>query len=269
MTLPLKHVQVHRPGPGVAEVWLNRPEVRNAFNDEVIAELTQLFAALALEPTLRVVVLAGHGPAFCAGADLHWMRRMAQYAYQDNVNDATALAQMLHVMDELPVPMVARVQGDVYAGGMGLVAVCDVVVAVPSAQFCLSEARLGLCPATISPYVVRAMGVQAARRYMVTAERFDANQAHAMGLVHELCQPQDLDTRVAELVQTMLANGPAAMRACKDLVRVVANQPMTEALRQETVRRIADIRVSDEGQEGIQAFLNKRQPNWRTPSEAA
>jgi len=269
MTQPLKHLQLHRPRPEVAQVWLNRPEVRNAFNDDMIAELTHVFGALTQESALRVVVLAGHGAAFCAGADLNWMRRMAQYSYQDNLTDATALAHMLQVMDTLPVPMVARVHGDVYAGGMGLVAVCDMVVAAQSVQFCLSEAKLGLCPATISPYVIRAMGVSAARRYMVSAERFGAQQAHAMGLVHELCQAPQLDEAVDSLVRTLLANGPQAMRQCKDLVRAVAGQPIGEGLRADTVRRIAEIRASDEGQEGVQAFLQKRRPNWLLPGDAA
>jgi methylglutaconyl-CoA hydratase len=247
----------------VAEVWLNRPDVRNAFNDEVIAELTAAFAQLALDAQVRVVVLSGRGKAFCAGADLNWMRAMADYSWEQNREDAQRLADMLWTLDQCPVPVVGRVQGDCYAGGMGLAAICDVLVASRNVTFCLSEARLGLLPATISPYVVRAMGPQAARRYFVTAERFSAAQAHAMGLVHELCEPEALDAKVAEIVATLVANGPAAVKACKQLVRDIAGQELTEALRAETARRIADIRASSQGKEGVQSFLGKRSPNWQ------
>jgi len=255
-------IELTRPSAHVARVWLNRPEVRNAFNDEVIAALTRTFASLAQDQDLRVVVLGAHGKAFCAGADLNWMKAMAGYSWEENRADAQRLADMLWTLEQCPVPIVGRIQGDCYAGGMGLAAVCDVLVAVEGATFCLSEARLGLLPATISPYVIRAMGAQAARRYMVTAERFGAAQAHALGLVHELATPDTLDARVDELVATLVANGPAAVRACKALVRDVAGQPLTAELRSDTARRIADIRASDEGREGLASFLNKRSPNW-------
>ncbi len=256
-------LQLIRPSAHVAEVWLNRPDVRNAFNDEVIAELTQTFQQLAAQPELRVVLLSGRGKAFCAGADLNWMRAMADYSWEQNRADAQRLADMLWTLDQCPVPVVGRVQGDCYAGGMGLASICDVLVASSNVTFCLSEARLGLLPATISPYVIRAMGVQAARRYFTTAERLSAAQAHGMGLVHELCEPEALDAKVAEIVATLVANGPAAVKACKQLVRDVAGQDITEALRAETARRIADIRASDEGKEGLQSFLGKRSPNWQ------
>jgi methylglutaconyl-CoA hydratase len=256
-------LQLVRPSAHVAEVWLNRPDVRNAFNDEVIAELTQTFEQLAAQPELRVVLLSGRGKAFCAGADLNWMRAMADYSWEQNRADAQRLADMLWTLDQCPVPVVGRVQGDCYAGGMGLASICDVLVASSKVTFCLSEARLGLLPATISPYVIRAMGAQAARRYFTTAERLSAAQAHAMGLVHELCEPEALDAKVAEIVATLVANGPAAVKACKRLVRDVAGQDITEALRAETARRIADIRASDEGKEGLQSFLGKRSPNWQ------
>jgi methylglutaconyl-CoA hydratase len=256
-------LQLIRPSAHVAEVWLNRPDVRNAFNDEVIAELTQTFQQLAAQPELRVVLLSGRGKAFCAGADLNWMRAMADYSWEQNRADAQRLADMLWTLDQCPVPVVGRVQGDCYAGGMGLASICDVLVASSNVTFCLSEARLGLLPATISPYVIRAMGAQAARRYFTTAERLSAAQAHAMGLVHELCEPEALDAKVAEIVATLVANGPAAVKACKQLVRDVAGQDITEALRAETARRIADIRASDEGKEGLQSFLGKRSPNWQ------
>ena len=255
-------LDVSRPTPHVARVWLNRPEVRNAFNDDVIAALTATFEALARDQDLRVVVLGAHGKAFCAGADLNWMKAMAGYDWAQNRADAQKLADMLWTLDQCPVPVVGRIQGDCYAGGMGLAAVCDVLVAADHATFCLSEARLGLLPATISPYVARALGVQASRRYMVTAERFSAAQAHAMGMVHELATADTLDARVDDIVATLVNNGPAAVRACKALVRDVADQPITAELRSETARRIADVRASDEGREGLASFLNKRAPNW-------
>lgn len=255
-------LDIRRPSPQVAEVWLNRPDVRNAFNDQVIAELTAVFRDLSADPQLRVVLLAAHGKAFCAGADLNWMRAMAGYSWDQNRADAQKLADMLWTLDQCPVPIVARIQGDCYAGGMGLACVSDVLVASDNVTFCLSEARLGLLPATISPYVIRAMGPQQSRRYMVTAERFSATQAHAMGMVHELVGPDALDAKVAEIVNTLVANGPAAVRACKKLVQDVAGREIDAALRDETARRIADIRASDEGREGIASFLNKRAPNW-------
>ena len=255
-------LDIRRPSPHVAEVWLNRPEVRNAFNDGVIAALTEAFTRLNQDTELRVVVLAGHGKAFCAGADLNWMRAMADYSWDENRADAGKLAQMLWTLDQCPVPVIGRVHGDCYAGGMGLASVCDVLVASDNVTFCLSEARLGLLPATIAPYVVRAMGEQAARRWFTTAERFSAAQGQAMGFVHALCAPDEIDARVAALVATLVANGPAAVRACKQLVRDVAGRPIDAALRDETARRIADIRASTEGREGVQSFLGKRAPNW-------
>ncbi|WP_291012393.1 enoyl-CoA hydratase/isomerase family protein [Hydrogenophaga sp.] len=255
-------LDISRPTPQVARVWLNRPEVRNAFNDEVIAALTTSFAELAQDEQLRVIVLGAHGRAFCAGADLNWMKAMAGYSWEENRADAQKLADMLWTLDQCPVPIVGRIQGDCYAGGMGLAAVCDVLVAVAGATFCLSEARLGLLPATISPYVVRALGQPASRRYMVTAERFSAERAHALGMVHELATVETLDEKVDDFVRTLVANGPQAARACKRLVQDVSGVPITKALRAETARRIADIRASDEGREGVSSFLNKRPPSW-------
>jgi methylglutaconyl-CoA hydratase len=255
-------LDVSRPTPQVARVWLNRPDVRNAFNDEVIAELQSTFATLSADEHLRVIVLGAHGKAFCAGADLNWMKAMAGYSWEENRADAQKLADMLWTLDQCPVPIVGRIQGDCYAGGMGLAAICDVLVAVESVTFCLSEARLGLLPATISPYVVRALGQQASRRYMVTAERFSAARAHALGMVHELATPETLDAQVDELVRTLVANGPKAARECKRLVRDVSGRPIDETLRAETARRIADVRASDEGREGVQSFLGKRSPAW-------
>ena len=264
MTEPLHPpvIELRRPSPGVAQVWLNRPEVRNAFNSQVIAQLTRAFEALGSDGALRVVLLAAHGKAFCAGADLNWMRAMADNSWDDNHADARRLADMLWTIDQCPVPIVGRVQGDCYAGGMGLAALCDVLVASDAVRFCLSEARLGLLPATIAPYVIRAMGHQQARRWFVTAETFDAARAHAMGFVHELCAPAELDERVDGIVATLAANGPAAVRSCKRLVRDMAGQALTESLRADTAQRIADIRASAEGREGIASFLGKRAPAW-------
>ncbi len=254
-------LRLERDG-GVARVTLNRPDVRNAFNDTVIAELTATFDALGRDDSLRAIILAAEGKAFCAGADLNWMKAMSGYSWDDNHADAARLAQMLWTIYRCPVPVIARVQGDVYAGGVGLVAACDLVVAVDSAGFCLSEAKLGLLPATIGPYVVRALGEQASRRYFVTAERFSAAQAHRLGLVHELATADSLDETVHSLTAALLANGPMAVRACKRLVQDVAHAPIDAALRDDTARRIADIRASAEGRDGVQSFLNKTKPGW-------
>ena len=247
----------------IARVYLNRPEVRNAFNDGVITELADTFKQFAQDPGLRAIVLGGHGKAFCAGADLAWMRSMADYDWDQNRADATRLAEMLWAIYSCPLPVIGRIHGDCYAGGMGLAAACDVLVAADGVHFCLSEARLGLLPATISPYVLRALGEQAARRYFLTAERFSAAQARALGFVHEVVAPEALDAKVDEIVALVVANGPAAVKACKRLVHDFAGREITPGLRAETARRIADVRASDEGREGVQAFLNKREPAWR------
>jgi methylglutaconyl-CoA hydratase len=222
----------------VARVFLNRPEVRNAFSDAVIAELTATFQTLGGDSSVRAIVLGGHGKAFCAGADLNWMRAMADYSWEQNRADAQTLADMLWA---------------IYS--------C-VLVAAEGIQFCLSEARLGLLPATIGPYVVRALGEQAARRYFATAERFSSAEAHRLGFVHELAAADALDAKVDAIVQALVANGPAAVKGCKRLVQDLAGQPITAALREDTARRIADIRASAEGREGVQAFLQKRTPSW-------
>ncbi|NBQ90373.1 MAG: enoyl-CoA hydratase/isomerase family protein [Betaproteobacteria bacterium] len=255
-------LEILRPTPHTAEVWLNRPEVRNAFNEGVISELTHAFAQLGADPQLRCITLAGRGKAFCAGADLNWMKAMAGYDWEGNRADAQALADMLFTLYGCPVPIVGRVQGDCYAGGVGLAAVCDVLVAAQGVQFCLSEARLGLLPATIGPYVVRALGEQASRRYFITAERFSAEEAYRLGFVHECVPAEQIDQRVQQIVQTLVANGPAAVKACKRLVQDVAGRPVSDDLRADTARRIADIRVSEEGRAGIRSFLDKTPPPW-------
>ena len=257
----MKHLEL-RFEAGVATVTLNRPEVRNAFNDEVIAEMTAVFSELDDRSEVRCIVLAGNGPAFCAGADLNWMKRMAGYTRDENVADAAALANMLKGIYRCPKPTIARVQGDVYAGGTGLVAACDIAVSADTAQYCLSEVKLGLIPATISPYVIRAMGARAAHRYFLTAERFSAAEALRIGFVHEVVPAAQLDAKVAEIAQSLLLAGPAALKACKALVQDVAEKDITQLLIDRTVQGIADIRVSDEGREGIQSFLGKRKPGW-------
>ena len=254
---------------GVATVTLNRPEVRNAFNDEVIAELTVAFLELGERSEVRCVVLAGNGPAFCAGADLNWMKRMAGYTRDENLADARALARMLEVLYSCPKPTIAKVQGDVYAGGTGLVAACDIAVSVDNAHYCLSETRLGLVPATISPYVIRAMGARAAHRYFLTAERFTAHEAHRIGFVHEVVPVAALDATVAAIAGQLVAVGPQAVKTCKQLVHDVAGQEISPSLIERTAQVIADVRVSEEGREGIQSFLQKRAPAWLSrPADA-
>lgn len=257
----MSHLQTHVAG-AVATVTLNRPDVRNAFNDEVILELTAAFRGLGARDDVRCIVLAANGSAFCAGADLNWMRSMADYTREQNLEDAGRLAGMMRAVYECPKPTIARIQGDVYAGGTGLVAACDMAVSVDTAQYCLSEVRLGLLPSTISPYVIRAMGARAAHRYFLTAERFSAAQALRIGFVHEVVAAADLDGKVAELSSALVNAGPEAVRLCKKLVQDVAGYDITPELVAMTVGSIADVRVSPEGREGLQSFLQKRKPNW-------
>ncbi|PUE32042.1 enoyl-CoA hydratase [Limnohabitans sp. Jir61] len=246
----------------IRTITLCRPDVRNAFNDEVIAELKNAFTEASQTADVRCVVLAAEGPAFCAGADLNWMRRMADYTRDENLADAGQLAAMLRAIYECPKPTIARVQGDVFAGGVGLVAACDMAVSVDTAIYCLSEVKLGLIPATISPYVIRAMGARASHRYFLTAERFSAAEAHRIGLVHEVVAADALDTKVAELTSALVSASPNAVRACKRLVQDVAEREIDDALVAHTVAGIADIRSSAEGKEGVQSFLQKRKPSW-------
>ena len=250
---------------GVGRVTLDRPELRNAFDDALIRELQASFEKLQSDPAVRVVVLAGNGPTFCAGADLNWMKRMAAYGYGENLADAQALATMLATLDRLPKPTIARVHGPVFAGGTGLVAACDIAVGTPEAKFCLSEAKLGLSPATISPYVVRAMGERLARRYFLTAEVFDADEAYRIGMLSALVPSAELDRTVDAVVKHLLAGGPEAHAKIKDLIGAVAHRPVDDALAAETAKRIAEIRVSAEGKEGIASFLEKRKPAWCSP----
>ncbi len=246
----------------VATVTMNRPDVRNAFNDTSINELALAFDEVGQNDHVRAIVLAATGPAFCAGADLNWMGRMAAYSNAENTADAARLADMLRTIYHCPKPVVAKVQGDCYAGGMGLVAACDIAVAAREANFCLSEVRLGLIPAAISPYVIRAMGENAARRYFLTAERFNAQEALRIGFVHDICEADALDAEVAAIVTSLVSNGPHAVAQAKVLVRDMAGQSITDALLMDTAERIAHIRASSEGREGVAAFLEKRKPGW-------
>lgn len=246
----------------VASITLNRPDKRNAFNDQVISELTQVFDFVGKQDDIRAVVLTANGKAFCAGADLNWMRVMADYSRDENLADADKLAQMLKTIYHCPKPTIAKVQGDVYAGGMGLVAACDMAIAVETANFCLSEVKLGLIPATISPYVIRAMGARQAHRYFLTAEVFTADVAKQIGFVHDSVAESELDSAVDSLVKNLVNASPNAVKVCKKLVQDVAFAEIDDALIADTVAGIADIRASDEGKEGVQSFLQKRKPNW-------
>jgi methylglutaconyl-CoA hydratase len=248
---------------GVALVTLDRPEKHNAFDERLIAELTQALLTLDAMPDVRAVVLLGAGESFCAGADLDWMRRMAAFDYEQNLADARALARLLQVLSGLAKPTVARVHGPAYGGGVGLVACCDIAIAAIGATFALSEARLGLIPATIGPYVVEAMGARAARRYMLTGERFEAAEAYRIGLVHDLAPSVEaLDERVNDLLGALMLAGPHAQTAVKALVRAIAHRPIDERVVGDTAERIATVRASDEAREGVAAFLGKRSPAW-------
>ena len=247
---------------GVGRVTLDRPEVRNAFDDALIARLTETFTELDRDSSVRAVVLAGNGPAFCAGADLNWMKRMSGYTYDENVRDARALAEMLSTLERMDKPTIARVHGPAFAGGTGLVAACDIAVGTPEAKFCFSEAKLGLSPATISPYVMRAIGARAASRYFLTAEVFDAQEALRIGMLSALVPAAELDKTIDALLAHLLAGGSAAHARIKDLVHDVAGRPIDDELKADTARRIAEIRASEEGREGIASFLEKRKPKW-------
>ena len=246
----------------VAIVTLNRPELHNAFDDALIAELTAELRRLDADDSVRIVVLAAAGKSFSAGADLHWMRRMAAYDEAQNLADARALAELMRTLDGLSKPVIAQVQGAAYGGGVGLIACCDVVIAAETASFCLSETRLGLIPAVISPYVVAAIGARQARRWCVSAEAFDAATALGLGLVHEVVAPERLAARVDAVLATLAGNGPQAMREAKRLVRDVSARPVDAALIDDTARRIARIRAGAEAHEGVTAFLERRPPAW-------
>ncbi|MDZ7869593.1 MAG: enoyl-CoA hydratase-related protein [Rheinheimera sp.] len=255
----------------VGVLRLNRPELHNAFGDLMIAELINALDELAALPGLRVLLLESTGKNFSAGADLNWMRAMAQKDYQQNLTDAGALALLMAKLNSFPLPVIALVQGAAFGGAVGLVACCDMAIATPKTSFCLSEVKIGLIPAVISPYVVRAIGERASRRYFTTAERFDAATALQLGLISELAEGRltgdadqaDLRAKAQPLIDAIIANSPQAVVAAKALVAYVADAPLSPDTIAETSRRIAAIRVSAEGQEGLTAFLDKRTPAWQ------
>jgi methylglutaconyl-CoA hydratase len=252
---------------GVAEITLNNPDKHNAFDDEVIALLTDAFKEVADNDAVRVVVLSSNGKSFSAGADLGWMKRMASYSLEQNKQDADALAELFRTITFLPQPTIAKIQGAAFGGAVGLTACCDIAIASQKASFCLSEVKLGLIPATIGPYVVSAMGLRNAKRYFMTAERFFAEKAMELGLVSEVVAPEQLDVEVDNMIATLLANGPTAVCQAKKLALDIASKPITAELIDDTSARIAAIRVSEEGQEGLGAFFDKRAPKWQQASE--
>jgi methylglutaconyl-CoA hydratase len=248
---------------GVGMITLNRPERHNAFDDVLITELIAAVARMENDDSVRVLVISSTGRSFCAGADLNWMKRAAGFSAEDSRRDAQALAEMLRCLAQMKKPTVARVQGPAYCGGVGLVAACDIAIATYDTQFTLSEVKLGIIPAVISPHVIAAIGERYARRYMLSAERFAAAEAYRIGLVHEIVPDEAaLDDAIGEVIAALLKNSPNALAECKDLIRAVAGRPLTSEVIEDTARRIARLRASDEGREGMSAFLEKRKPNW-------
>ncbi len=249
-------------GRGLATLNLNRPQVHNAFDDQLIEAMIEALEQINEDPAIRALQLGSEGGSFSAGADLRWMWRMAGYSRAENRADAGRLALLLRRLDTLNKPTIARVQGPAYGGGVGLIACCDIAISVPSARFALTEVRLGLVPAVISPYVIAAIGERAARRYFLTAERFDATQAAAMGLIHQVVDESRLDDTIGQLFEQLLLGGPGAISAAKSLISAVSSRPKTDELIEDTVERITRVRGSDEGREGLNAFLEKRTPTW-------
>jgi len=248
---------------GVGILTLNKPKRHNAFDEQLIAEITVGLQELESDERVRAVVLSSTGKSFCAGADLGWMKRAADYTPEENLRDANRLAELMSTLNELAKPTIARVQGAAYGGGVGLIAACDIAVGTYDALFTLSEVKLGIVPAVISPYVLAAIGERYSRRYMLTAERFSAAEAYRIGLLHELVPGEEqLDEAIAEILESLLANGPHAQAECKELIRVVAGQPIDAQTIDETAQRITRVRASPEGREGLAAFLEKRAPNW-------
>lgn len=258
-------LEILRDG-GIATIWMNRPDVHNAFNEALIADLTDACRQLDADDSVRVVVLAGRGKSFSAGADLNWMRRAADASVEANLADARKLAGMLRALAELTKPTIARVQGAALGGGMGLASACDICVASTAASFATSEVKFGIIPSAISPYVLRAIGARQAGRYFQTAERISAAEAKALGLAHEVVAPEELDTKVAGIVAALLTGGPKSQAAAKDLIRAVADQPVSDAVVEDTARRIAELRATPEAKEGLAAFLDKRPAAW-VPNE--
>ncbi len=247
---------------GIAQVWLNRPDLRNAMNDVMFVELFDAIGTAIADDCVRVILLAGRGKAFCAGGDLTWMKTARSMSADEARKDSVKLARVLRQIYESPKPVVARVHGSAFAGGMGLVSACDIAIASTDAKFCLSEVKLGLIPAMISPYVIKAMGEPNARRYMLTAEIFDAAEAYRMGFVHDIAQPEDFDAKVNAILGHLVQGSPNALNETKRLIRDVVTLPIGDQVMNETAARIAKVRATDDAQEGIAAFFEKRKPSW-------
>lgn len=248
---------------GIATITLNRAEKHNAFDDAMIDDLNQALDVINDDANVRLLILRAAGRSFSAGADLNWMRRMAEYDFQQNNDDAMQLARLMKTLNSMSIPVIGLIQGASFGGGVGLVACCDIAIASENAKFCLSEVRLGLIPAVISPYVIAAMGERACRRYFMTAERFNANEACRLGLVHQVVAEKDLESALNQMVDELMAGGPAAQAAAKDLIRNVSLSELKSTVIEDTAERIAQIRASDEGREGLNAFLQKRKPDWK------
>lgn len=250
---------------GVATLTLNRPELHNAFDDLLIVDLLRTLAKVEADPGIRVLVLRAAGKSFSAGADLNWMQRMAGYSRTENHRDALQLAELMAKLNRLAKPTIAVVQGAAFGGGVGLVACCDIAIAAERALFALTEVRLGLLPAVISPYVIAAIGERAARRYFLTGERFDAAEAQRLGLLHLVVPEQQLERALDQLLEDLLKGSPQALTAAKSLIFAVAQRPASDQVIADTAERITDIRASEEGREGVAAFLQKRPPAWLEP----
>jgi methylglutaconyl-CoA hydratase len=254
-------LKIERRGPS-AWIWMNRPGVHNAFDESLIAELTDAFGALDAQEAIRVIVLAGAGKSFSAGADLNWMKRQGAAPLDQNLDDARKLAALFRAISSCRTPTIARVHGAALGGGMGLASACDLCVASTKAQFATSEVRLGIIPAVIGPYVIRAIGERQAYRYFQTAERITAERAQEIGLVHEVAAPDELDGCVEQLVKALMAGGPKAQAAAKDLIQAIGNRPADDAVIEDTAQRIATLRATSEAAEGLSAFIEKRPPSW-------
>ncbi len=262
-TPPFQTIELERSAQGFATLWLNRPEKHNAFNAEMIRELVLAIDQVQADPSLRFLLLRGRGRHFCTGADLAWMRQCAALDFEANLSDARQLGQLMYSLYHLKLPTLAVVQGAAFGGALGLIAACDMAIGASSAEFSLSEVRIGLAPAVISPLLFKAIGERATRRYALTGERFSAEKAGELGLLSDIYADEELDERLGGWTDNLLRNGPHAMRACKDLLRETASASLSPALRRYTENAIAQIRVSPEGQEGLNAFLEKRRPAWQ------
>lgn len=249
---------------GIGQISMNKPKKRNAFDEEMITGLTEKFIEMGENPDVRVVVLRGEGPSFCAGGDINWMKRSADYSYDENVADARNLGTLLRTINELPKPTIALVQGHAFGGGVGLTAACDIAIAAANAEFCLSEVRIGLIPSIIAPYVIGAIGERQARRYFLTAERFNGGEARRIGLVHEVVFPHELDKKALEIIRAIFQGAPGGQAMGKALIRDIARRPIDDDMIEMTCRKIAEARASDEGKDGLSAFLNKTDPSWRS-----